>query len=103
MALLKSKTLSNGITAEYWRISHYLVNKKAGFVTYTLDLFVDEDQIVSLNLAKKATIKLTEEELEGDLISIGYTKIKDIIDSNIVGMNPLHLTFKELVGYEDDI
>lgn len=79
MALKKSKTLANGISGDYWRITLVSVNRVNKVVTYELSLYISKAARLAgahaLEMRKIFKFTLTNEELAGDLCAIGYSKI----------------------------
>lgn len=101
MALSKEKTLPSGITASYWRICQYHVYRKTKTVEYCISLFLNQSQTVSLTAPKKVTFQLTTEEMEGDIVAIGYQKIKEFANTETLSFNPLLSQFSDLRGSTD--
>lgn len=78
MALIKSKTLKNGQTGGYWKITVCTPSYQTMQVSYTLELFTSKaySKVESLGGTKKLfSFTLTKAEMAGDLRAIGYTKI----------------------------
>lgn len=80
MALQKDKTLSNGSSGNYWKITSEIYDKMTLQCTWVIALFKDKDICTSgnpsLGLEKTFTYTATNEELCGDRTSLGYTQIK---------------------------
>lgn len=92
MALSKSKTLANGATGDYWRIMAVTVDKASTKVTYMISLFTNSTiagtNAPSLGLTKVYSFNYTHDELVGNLLSIGYDKIKTKAETTVtVGIN----------------
>ena len=83
MALQKSKTLPNGATGNYWKIIYIGVDKRSLRVNYQIDLYMDiaHSGIASLNYTKNYSFMMTNQQMAGDLTSLGYTKIKDFANT----------------------
>jgi hypothetical protein len=78
MALSKTKTLSNGETGNYWKITSFSVNKQAMTITYQLSLFVSQSYTTTSPIkgtTKTFTFPITKTQLAGDVIALGYTNI----------------------------
>lgn len=101
MALLKEKILQNGVTASYWRIKKYVVDRKIKQVSYYLDLFYTSSSIISLGCEKLIIVNLTAEEMAGDLVALGYNKIKEVANSNELEFNPMKINIRELKNCVD--
>lgn len=80
MAIKKSKTLANGASGEYWKITSVIVDKISMSCTYQVSLYLSKgisiEKKPSLGLVKTYRFEMTPEELRGNLVSIGYAKIK---------------------------
>lgn len=78
MALLKSKTMANGESGNYWKITSYNVNKQTMTITYCLGLFVSNGFTATSPIKgtnKILSFPVTKIELAGDLIALGYANI----------------------------
>lgn len=80
MALQKEKTLLNGSTGNYWKITSEIYDKVTLECTWIIALFKDQSICdagnPSLGLEKTYTYIATNEELAGDRTALGYTQIK---------------------------
>lgn len=87
MAIQKSKTLANGATGNYWKVTQAKVDKQAMKVRATMSLFVDQAHsvIASLNSNKIFNISVTKAQLSGDVIALCYTQIKTLNDPDLSG------------------
>ena len=87
MALKKSKTLRNGTTGEYWKITQISLDRTSRNVTYQVSLYLNKAARDSgcspLDFKKTFSFTLTSEQANGDLSEIGYTKIKERASSMI--------------------
>lgn len=79
MALKKTKTMTNGESGEYWKITSSIPNYQAMTTTYRIELFKDKSysKIDSIKgTTKTFTFPTTKEEFaSGDLRAVGYPKI----------------------------
>lgn len=91
MALKKLKTLDSGVTGDYFKITLAQLDKIGRKVMYHMDLFLNEANKNSkpLDYRKYFTFDLTTEEMNGNIVAIGYIKIKSIAiedqDEEIIG------------------
>lgn len=78
MALQKTKTLSNGVSGNYWKITAFTVNKMNMEINYVLELFKDASfsSIDPVGFRKEFTFSVTNQQLASDLTSQGYSRIK---------------------------
>lgn len=88
MALIKSKTLSSGVVAEYYRISKIVVNRPTRVVEAYLSLYIDQATAVGgaapvVTNMKKYTFTLTQPELDGNLAQALYPKILDAAEATM--------------------
>lgn len=78
MAIRKEKLLANGVTGEYWKITKVNVNNTNNKVTFLLSLFLDQAHSSGqpiLSNCKKYEFTYSSEELAGNIIQLGYSKI----------------------------
>lgn len=89
MAIQKTKVLSNGISGNYWKITELHIFRLVNTIHYSITLFHNSLATLPLPLSKQYKFLLTDEELDGDLIEIGYLKIKEkaqtLVDTDIYG------------------
>lgn len=87
MALKKSKTLKNGTTGEYWRITNVSLDRNSNIAKYEISLYLNktasDNKCSPLDLKKNYSFILTSEQANGDLNKIGYTKIKEKAASQV--------------------
>ena len=78
MALIKSKTLENGATGNYFKVVNYSVNRPSKKLYVTLDLFKDETfkDKESLNYKKNFCFDVLQSELSCDMVALCYNKVK---------------------------
>lgn len=80
MALLKDKTLLNGSTGNYWKITSETYDKISLQCTWIIALFKDQDICTagnpSLGLEKTYIYMASDVELAGDRTLLGYIQIK---------------------------
>lgn len=81
MAIEKSKTLPNGASGNYWRITQLDIDKVTLSMNCTISLFFDHAHSTSkapnLGLNKQFKFSVLREDLNGDVTALAYTKIKD--------------------------
>lgn len=89
MALKKQKQLPNGVSGEYWKITRVIADKQALTLNVVLDLFLSADykDAASLNIPKSRSFKCSKEELQGDLVALGYVKLKAHANSDLPNLN----------------
>jgi hypothetical protein len=79
MALSKTKTLANGSSGNYWKITSAQVDKNKMQVTYTLSLYATQALAdagaPSLGLSYSFKATFTKAQMQTDLIQLGYTTI----------------------------
>lgn len=79
MALLKSKTLENGATGKYWKITAECYDRMTRKVTWQIALFTDQAHATlhgkHLGLTKSFSSQVTPEEASGNRTALGYAKI----------------------------
>lgn len=79
MAIQKDKTLSNGIVGNYWKITFCALDSTSNTVQYVISLFIDKMRCDTgasdLGFNKKYSFILTDDQILGNLISLGYTAI----------------------------
>lgn len=80
MAIQKTKSLPNGSTGNYWKITSETCDRLKLTCAYVITLFTDKTHAdngsPSLGLSKKYVFTCTKGELAQDLTALGYDKIK---------------------------
>lgn len=80
MAIQKSKTLANGTTGDYWKVTSEAYDKVTHLCTWVISLYLDHAHGTShaptLGLDKIYTYVATPEELMGNRTTLAYTQIK---------------------------
>jgi len=80
MGLEKTKTLPNGTSGKYWKITALNCDKVNLKVTFHISLFINKAHSdakgSSLDITKVFHFTCTSLELSGDLTALGYAKIK---------------------------
>jgi len=88
MAIKKEKTLDNGASGDYWRITRETYNKLAGHCVCLVALFKDKAHSDAgkppLKEDKSYTVKVTKQEMAGDRTVLCYTKIKQKAASQVL-------------------
>ena len=79
MALQKMKTFINGESGNYWKITKISLDKKQMKINYTIELFkeMQYSNIAPLDYKKTFNFDISSNELDNDLFSLGYLKIKN--------------------------
>lgn len=87
MAIQKSKTLTNGSTGNYFKITKTTVDKQAMTVTCILSLFTDAAHTATspLDYTKVFKNTATKQQLSGDILALCYTNIKAKNDPDLTG------------------
>lgn len=87
MALQKEITLSNGAVGNYLKIDAYAVNRRELNLTVRLALFKDAayKDGLAISPGKEYSFTCTKEELNGDVVALGYAKIKAKNDPELDG------------------
>lgn len=81
MALVLKKTLSNGATGEYWKITHVSIEGLGG--NWRIDLFCDKsyaDQNQPLPCQFYFAAPVTKEQKTKDLFALGYSLVKESVE-----------------------
>lgn len=96
MSILKEKTLKNGIVGNYWKITQLCIKRKECEVIYEISLFLNQECARDVNkkdldFKKIYSFKLLPEQLNEDLIALGYQLINDKARSMVtpLGGGPL--------------
>lgn len=79
MALHKSKTLRWGVTGDYWKINGINVDRATHKVTAMIALHVSsstKDDPYIPGTGKTYIFSATKEEMQGNLVALCYSKIK---------------------------
>jgi|ERR1700677_1000945 len=78
MAIQKSKTLINGTTGNYWKITSITVDKQKMVATCVISLFLSSAKSNSVPMARGRAYKVavTKEQLAGDITAVCYTSLK---------------------------
>lgn len=80
MALIKQKTLANGTTGNYWRVTEESYNRNTLICRWKISLFKDEETsqsgAPSLDVHKVFTYTATKLELAGNRTQLAYIQIK---------------------------
>lgn len=79
MAIQKSKTLVNGASGNYWKITLESYDKVSMECVAIISLFLDHDHSMSgagLGMDKVYKFSATREELQGNRTLLAYAKIK---------------------------
>lgn len=107
MALQKSKTLPDGSTGNYWRISTATFNRETLAVECNLKLYMDKAHAdagaPSLNKIKTFKFTVLAADLDGDIRALVYTKILAYVNSMIVPLfsppnTPAQIADPDLAG-----
>lgn len=86
MSLQKTITLPNGISGNYLKIDAYAVDRNNLQLNVRLSLFVSEQYKDTAPIRNKEyTFTVTKEELQGDVVALGYAKIKAKNDPELDG------------------
>lgn len=77
MAIQKSKSLSNGVSGNYWKIVSISVDRMAMNMDVRLALFADaaHKDVSPVGVVKSFKLPCTKEELLGNLAATAYTKV----------------------------
>lgn len=104
MALQKSKSLSNGTSGNYWRITKEHYDRITHIATWTISLFKDRDCGMAgagLGLHKTYYRELTPTEARGNRTELGYNFIKAKANEMVPKFPPV--VPPELVPYDADL
>lgn len=93
MAIQKTKTLPNGTSGDYWKITNVGIDRVEHKLIVTISLFLDASASSTgkqpLLSTKIYRLSFTSGELLSDLINVIYTKVKDqantMVSTNILG------------------
>lgn len=85
MALQKSKTLSNGATGDYWRVTNATFNRETCIVSCNLALYTSQAVANSANkhlgLIKHFRFSVNPAELSGSIVALVYGRIRDLAET----------------------
>jgi hypothetical protein len=104
MALQKEKTLSNGATGNYWRISTLQFNRATMKLDMVISLYKDSTpSLAPLSNGHLVSAVLSQQELTGNLVAMAYNKIKAFANSDVpnVDGNGTHKGISDLVDAVD--
>lgn len=89
MAIQKSKTLQNGATGNYWKITNISIDREKLVATCRVELFKDSSfsNIGSLGSAKVFRVTVTKQQIAGDITAVCYTAIKTQANQSVT--NPV--------------
>lgn len=80
MAIQKAKTLSNGASGNYWKVTSESYDKMTFKCTWTISLFTDkahsDAELPSLGFSKIYTYISNKTELMGNRTALAYTQIQ---------------------------
>lgn len=90
MALLKQKTLSNGVSGEYWRLTSVSVCKTgvAFRVFCKLELYVNEAHKLTTPISGVSimtSFEASSHDVAGNVVALCYEKIKEKNYPDLVG------------------
>ena len=88
MAIQKTKTLANGMTGNYWKITSVSVDKQSMKLKVTMALFVAQANTATSPIPttnKLFTFTVTKVDLMGDLVALCYASIKAKNDPDLTG------------------
>lgn len=89
MALQKTKSLDNGTTGDYWKITSIIYNRSASRLAVIITLFLDKSHGIAfkgLNYFKSYSFPITLDDATGNVIQFAYDQIK--IAANQAANNP---------------
>lgn len=97
MALKKEKTLENGASGEYWKITNIEVDKKGLKASFTITLWKNkqysDNGAPAIGTSYIFSSSFTKQQLSGDLFALGYATIKAKVTepkpNNRIGLLPL--------------
>ncbi len=79
MAIQKSKSLSNGASGNYWKITSITVDKTALLITAIINLFMDQThgqaKTSDLGLSKTYVLPFVAADLEENIVALTYAKL----------------------------
>ena len=108
MALQKSKTIPSGETGDYWRVSYLTFSRRGMRVEVLLSLYksaaVAATGAPPLPASYSFSFTVTQTELMGNLVALGYAKIKAIIaelHTPVSGVGDPVSYYPDLVGAVD--
>ena len=104
MALQKEKTLTSGVTGNYWRVSGLRFARDGMKLDMTVSLYKDATPTLApLGISHNFSFVLTPQELVGNLVAMAYTKIKAYANSDIPNLDGVgtHKGCQDLVDATD--
>lgn len=88
MPFQKSKTLSSGVTGNYWAISNIRFSRATMLVDLQVSLYLDNTPGLSpLRASHQFSFVITPVEISGNLISWAHTKILAYANSDVANIN----------------
>jgi len=105
MALLKEKSLPNGISGNYWKITEIFVNRMQRKARCVIALFKDEGHKSTAPIGAQFALEfsLSDQELSDDITEALYLKIKSYANSDLPNLdgNGTHKGIPDLVDATD--
>lgn len=104
MALQKEKTLPNGTSGNYWRISALQFNRTSMRLDMVVSLYKDSTAgLAPLGCNYTVSTIITQQELVGNLVTMAYNKIKAYANSDVANAdgNGTHKGIADLVDATD--
>lgn len=87
-AFQKEKTLTSGVTGNYWAVSDLAFHRRTMTVDLVVSLYKDNTPgLTPLGLSHRFSFVITPQEMTGNLISWAHTKILAYANSDIVNFN----------------
>jgi hypothetical protein len=81
MAIIKSKTLANGATGDYWKITSVNLKRSTLILSIKISLYQSKSKSMEkapdLGLSKHIKVKISREESIGNLVELAYTKVME--------------------------
>jgi len=100
-AFQKEKTLSSGVTGNYWAVSELHFNRKTMMVDLMVNLYKDNTPgLAPLGYGHKFSFKITQQEITGNVIQWAHSKILAYANSDLPNLdgNGTHKGFPDLIG-----
>lgn len=80
MAIQKTKTLPNGTSGNYWKITQVLCNKQTKVCSFEISLYLTKELADAgappLSVKKVFSSAVSAVDMTGNMIALGYTTIK---------------------------
>lgn len=88
MAIQKDKLVNSILVGNYWKVTQTIVDKINMKANYSMALYPNKDVAVAgapIGCGKSFSFDITDQDLAGDIVALGYDKIKNLKDPDLDG------------------